>query len=551
MPTRHEMVARALADEGVHDAFGVMGVGNLHLLHDLVSQHDLRYHAARIEGGAVSMADGYARVSGDVGVAVVTQGPGLTNAITALTAVARLGSRVLVITGDMPAATPKGTSQQIDHCALVETTGAAFRTLDATDDWYTATRECVQSIRHRSRPLVLNLPNDLQSQPAPGTAQPPCDEPAVAPPPPDPEAIARAAELIRSARLPLVLAGRGAIGAKDEIAELGRRAGAVLGTTLLAKDLFANDPWSIGIVGGFASRNARLVLREVDCVVSLGAGLNTWTTKQGSLLADRRLVQCDTDPAAIARLGRADVGLVADAAEVAAALADALGAAPAEGPGRGSGLSEVIHAEPHDDISAAGATGIHPRAALRRLDALLPANRLLVTDGGHFVGFPAANMRVRHPQDFVFTQNFGTIGLGLGAAIGAATGRPDRLCVLVAGDGGFSMSMVDLDTAIRLGLSMLIVILNDGGYGAEFHAMETSGMPIDLALFTNPDFAAVASAFGGDGRRVTTLEELGSAVAGFDVGQGVRLLDVRVDATIVDRWMSDRFPEGDPRKESV
>lgn len=543
----HEAIAAALADEGVDELFGVMGVGNVNLIYDLVNQHSVRYHAARIEGGAVMMADGYSRVTQRLGVCAVTQGPGLTNTVTALTAATRYGSPVLVITGDMPAKTPRGSSQQIDQADVIAPTGADFVTLAADTDWYTQTRRLVRQVIATRRPLVLNLPNDLQPLPNPEPADRSSFDQVetndvgneAAEDGFDEAALQRAAELIANARMPLVLAGRGAIAARDAVLALAAGADALLGTTLLGKDLFVDEPWSIGIVGGFANANARQLLADVDCVISIGAGLNMWTTKQGTLLAGRTHVQCDIDPGVIARVGTADIGLVGDAADVAQALLKHLTVRTGVA-ARNDQVRAVLDSGPEDGGPASVEGTVHPRSLMRRLNELLPAARTLVSDGGHFVGFPAAGMRVEHPSNFVFTQNFGSIGLGLGAAVGAAAGRPDQLCVLVAGDGGFSMSIADLETAIRLNLSLLIVIMNDGGYGAEFHHMAHDGMDIELALMANPDFAAVATGFGGSGRRVTSLDELESALSGWGHGQGVRLLDVQVDPTVVDRWMTDR-----------
>ncbi|MER7006003.1 thiamine pyrophosphate-binding protein [Dactylosporangium sp. NPDC000555] len=533
----HEAVAAELARAGVRDVFGVVGVGNLHLVHELTAVHGAVYHAARHESGAVMAADAYARVSGGLGVCTVTQGPGLGNTITALTAAARFGTRLVVITGEMPASTPKGSSQEIDQAALVEPTGARYARLTADDDWTVATAEILAEVRRTRVPVVIGLPNDVQQKPV-RTSPPPPAAPAGAPPPPDPTAIAAAAQLLRTAELPLILAGRGALDGQTPalLAALAERTGALLGTTLLAKDLFAGHPHQVGVVGGFTRPAARTIVDRADLVVAFGAGLNMWTTKKGTLFDHAALVQCDADPGAL----RADarVGLAADARLTAEALLAAAGTAPAR----------VLPAEITDALAQpasefpAGTDGVDPRAAIIALDALLPANRTLVMDGGHFVGFPGTYLRVPDPHALVFTQNFGSIGLGLGAAVGAALGRPDALCVAVLGDGGFTMALSELETVARLRRPMVLVIMNDNGYGAEVHHMRAIDMPTELAQFPPVPFADVARAFGLHAATARTVAEVEAVADLLDGLDRPLLLDLQVDPSVVADWFSERQP---------
>jgi thiamine pyrophosphate-dependent acetolactate synthase large subunit-like protein len=537
----HEAVAQELARAGVRDVFGVVGVGNLHLVHELTGVHGAAYHAARHESGAVMAADAYARVSGGLGVCTVTQGPGLGNTITALTAAARYGTRLVMLTGEMPAATPKGSSQEIDQEALVGPTGARYVRLTAEDDWTVATAAILADVRRTRVPVVIALPNDVQQKPVRSSAAP-AVPPAVAPTAPDRAAVDAAAELLRSATLPLILAGRGALGGETPalLAGLAERTGALLGTTLLAKDLFAGHPHQVGVVGGFTRPAARAIVDEADLVLSFGAGLNMWTTKKGTLLAHAALVQCDAAPGAL----RADarVRLSGDAGLTAEALLTAVGAGPARAlPERIAG--ELAREAPE---FPAGTGGVDPRAAILALDRLLPAYRTLVLDGGHFVGFPGTYLRVPDPEALVFTQNFGSIGLGLGAAVGATLGRPGALCVAVLGDGGFTMALSELETVARLRRPMVLVIMNDNGYGAEVHHMRAIGMPTELAEFPPVPFADVARAFGLHSVTAQTLAEV-EAVADLvaDLDRPL-LIDLRVDPSVVADWFRERQPAPAP-----
>jgi len=541
----HEVVARELARAGVRDVFGVVGVGNLHLVEELTTAHGVAYHAARHESGAVMAADAYARVSGGLGVCTVTQGPGLGNTITALTAAARYGTRLVMVTAEMPASTPKGSSQEIDQAALVGPTGARYVRLTADDDWALAIAGVLADVRRSRVPVVVALPNDVQQKPVLASQPSPAGA-AGRPAAPDPVAVAAAGAALRSATLPLILAGRGALDDKTSelLVALAERTGAVLGTTLLAKGLFAGHPHDVGVVGGFTRPAARRALDRVDLVVSFGAGLNMWTTKKGALFARARLVQCDADPAALDRkVGAADrVGVTGDARLTAEALLAVLGPDAARTvPGPVADLlAEAVAMTPADFPPGVG--GVDPRAAILALDRLLPAERTLVTDGGHFVGFPGAYLRVPDPTALVFTQNFGSIGLGLGAAVGAAVGRPDALCVAVLGDGGFTMALSELETVARLGRPMVLVVMNDNGYGAEVHHMSAIGMPTALARFPPVPFAAVAHAFGLHAVTARTLDEV-EAVAGLLPGLDRPLLvDLVVDPTVVADWFRDRQP---------
>lgn len=539
----YEAVAQELAEVGVRDIFGVVGVGNLHLVHELTSRLGASYHPARHESGAVMAADAYARVSGGFGICTVTQGPGLGNTVTALTAAVRYGTRLVVLTGEMPANTPKGSSQEIDQAALVAPTGARYVRLGEGEDWAARMADILAETRRTLTPVVIGLPNDLQQKPVTRTATPRTAVTAAQPTAVDTEAVARAAELIATAERPLILAGRGALAADTpaSLVDLAKRTGALLGTTLLAKDLFAGHPHSVGVVGGFTRPAARDVVAGTDLVVSFGAGLNMWTTKRGALFGHAQLVQCDLDPAAIGRTTQPAVALVADAGLAARALLRELERRGEPVRQVRGGIRTVLAQAPGD--FPVGRGGVDPRAAVVALNRILPRQRTLVIDGGHFVGFPGTYLDIPEPGALVFTQNFGSIGLGLGAAVGAAIGRPGALCVAVLGDGGFTMALSELETVSRLGRPMVLVVMNDSGYGAEVHHMNAIGMPTALAQFPPVPFADLARSLGLHGftaRSVDDIEAITDTVRTLD---RPLLLDVVVDPTVVADWFSERQPK--------
>src|SRR6185436_688719 len=212
----------------------------------------------------------------------------------------------------------------------------------------------------------------------------------------------------------------------------------------------------------------------------------------------------DTEVEAIAAHHRVMLGVVADAKETAKALlADARRrAVKDQRPAprwRTPEVAERIRtgtwkASPYDDASTE--SQIDPRTLSAALDDLLPAERTVAVDSGHFMGYPPMYLRVPDAQGFVFTQAFQAIGLGLGSAIGAAVARPDRLTVAALGDGGAMMGLPEFETVARLGLRMLIVVYNDAAYGAEVHHFGPMGHPVELVQFPDVDFAALGRAAG-------------------------------------------------------
>ena len=326
---------------------------------------------------------------------------------------------------------------------------------------------------------------------------------------PDETAIARIAALLADASRPLVLAGLGASSpvCRELLVELARRTGALVGTTLLAKGLFRGCPYDLGVVGGYAADPAVPVLGDIDLVVAFGASLNPYTTAQGSLFRDVVVVQVDRDPARIAA-SPADVGVVADAELTARHLLEAVRPERADAPLHReevlATLAQPCCAGPDEST----ARELDPRAVATALDTLLPEDRVLVFDSGRFTTAPGRFIRVREPGSIRHTAEGGSIGLGLGVALGAAIGRPERATVLFAGDGGFSMSLAELETAVRHGTGLIAVIMDDGAYGSELRDLAAAGLPAQSALLPRIDFAAVARALGLEAVTVHTADEL-------------------------------------------
>jgi thiamine pyrophosphate-dependent acetolactate synthase large subunit-like protein len=279
-------------------------------------------------------------------------------------------------------------------------------------------------------------------------------------------------------------------------------------------------------------------------VIGFGATLNMWTTRHGRLLSPAaRVVQVDVEADAIGAHHRADVGLVGDAAEAAGAILAALDGRSRAGWRTAELRAEIARRrwrdEPYEDAS--DGTRIDPRTLARALDDVLPDERLIAVDSGHFMGWLPMYCRVPDERGFVMTQAFQAVGLGLATAIGAAVARPDRLTVAALGDGGALMALQELETASRLSLPMLVVVFNDAAYGAEVHHFGPDGFPVDLVRFPDTDFAALARAAGAEAATVRTAADLGVVERWLGQRRGPLVLDAKVVPTVVADWLAEAF----------
>jgi thiamine pyrophosphate-dependent acetolactate synthase large subunit-like protein len=551
-PTVADVIGAAVAAQGVRDAFGVIGSGNLVATNALMAG-GARFHAARHEGGAVCMADGYARVTGRVGVVSVHQGPGLTNTMTGLAEAAKSRTPLLVLAGETPAAALT-SNFRIDQHGLVESVGAiaerVFSPASAAGDAVRAYRRALIE----SRPVVLMMPIDIQAVPASPPAGPAAPENRLTPPAPAPEAIADAAEAVARAKRPAIIAGRGAVlaGAGPDLEALGNRIGAVLATSAPAHGLFAGLPYALGISGGFASPLAAELLPEADAVLLVGASANHWTTKHGAMIGPgATVIQVDSDARAIGRNRPADLAVFGDASAAAAGLVAQLITAGHVNEGfRTPELAAAIASRHwrHEPYTDAGTDEwIDPRTLTIALDRLLPPARQVAVDSGHFLGYPAMYLDVPDARSWVFPNGFQAVGLGLGNAIGAAVARPDVLTVAALGDGGTFMALAELETAARLKLeNLLVLVYDDAAYGAEVHHFAPMGYDVGTVRFPDADLAAIARAAGAHGATVRNPDELEASVTGWLAEPHFRplVIDAKVNPTICAEWLEEAFRAG-------
>ncbi|WP_061297684.1 thiamine pyrophosphate-binding protein [Herbidospora cretacea] len=551
-----EAVGRALASLGVRTVFGVVGSGNFHVTNALVAG-GARFVAARHEGGAATMADAYARMSGEVGVVTVHQGPGLTNMITGLAEAAKSRTPLLVLAGEV---TSRLSNFWVDQAALAEAVGAVPLRIASAETAVADAVAAYRTAREERRAVLLNLPLDVQAQQvgegfdpgAGGSAKP--QEPGSASDDradaltgparlPDDGSLDRLAEAVAAAERPVFVAGRGARHARRELEALGERAGALLATSAVARGLFKGSPWDLDVSGGFATPLAAELIRDADLIVGWGCALNMWTMRHGALIGpSATVVQVDIDATAIGAHRSVDFGVAGDVAGCATAVKEKL---PGQRGGyRNDALAARLEAGRRwQDVAYRDESGegrIDPRTLTIRLDELLPAERIVSVDSGNFMGYPAMFLDVPDEFGFCFTQSFQSIGLGLATAIGAALARPDRLPVAALGDGGALMGVAELETVVRLGLPMVVVVYDDEAYGAEVHHFH--GAPHGTVTFPPVDIASIGRGFGCAAVTVRSAADLDAVREWVD---GPRDLPLLIHAKVTRErgswWLEEAF----------
>lgn len=508
MPTVSEHVARTLAQHVDH-VFGIMGNGNAYFLDALERLTGATYVPMRHEAGAVVAADAHFRASGRIAAATTTYGAGFTNTLTALAEAVQARVPLVLVVGDEPTSGPR--AWDVVQIALAAAVGARTYTVGRADAAATTVIALEHALTYQI-PAVLAIPYDvarLEVGPVP-ELDGPRPRPVLSPADPFTRAaISSLARELAAAERPLLLAGRGAhlAGAGEALGELADALGALTASTALARGLFPRDERDLGVAGGFGAPAAMELIRTADVAVVFGASLNQFTMRFGTLLAPAtRVVQVDVRPAAT----HPHVGgyIRADAREVARALLAEL--PPRTAPAwRGAVDARALrHQDPGDGIAPDG--WLDPRSAARRIGELLPEDRVVVSDGGHFIGWANMYWPVPDPERMIMVGTaYQSIGLGFPSVPGATAARPDATVVLTTGDGGGLMALADLESAVRVAQGRgLAVVWNDREYGAEVHVYGELGLAQAPMRIPETDFARLAASVGAEGVVVRTLEDL-------------------------------------------
>jgi len=529
MRTGGEWIVDALRSEGVRHVFGIPGVHNLAIYDALIRQSEITHVLARHEAGAAFMADGYARASGAPGVVVVTTGPGATNALTPLVESYAGSIPVLVIMSDV-ASPLVGRDIGALHEAVnqIECFRPVTRWAEAVTDATTipaAVHGAFDLLRTgRPGPIAISVPNDFltarfDAEPRGGGhgRRPPCHV--------DP--IQEAGRLLAAARRPLLIAGGGVIAAEaeTELTRLARRLGAPVITTVMGRGAISErDPLWHGVLAN--SRATEAVIKTADVILAVGCRFAHRST-QGLLLnlsfePSQTLIHLDLDPTVIGRLFKPQLPIVGDARDGLTRLLESLGPGAAR-----TGWDHRWR----EGLRPAASARYTPEVAqlIETLRAALPDDAIVVNDQTGINYWMEWRFPVLRPRTFLYPVGSATLGYGVPAAIGAKIARPDRAVIAVVGDGGFMYSVNELATAVKYRLPVVFLVMNDDRYGAIKWLQQTifEGRWGEADL-TNPDFPALARAFGARGERVDGVDALGGALKTALAADGPTVLELRM-----------------------
>ncbi len=516
--------------------FGLMGNGNAWFV-DALERLGVGMVPVRHEAATVAAADAYHRVTRELAVATTTYGPGFTNVLTALVDAALSRTPLVYVVGAHPQSGPRPFD--IDQDAIATATGARVLTV-SRDDAAAVTQRAVELAVAERRPVVLSIPYDIAAEPVTEAgAQVPGPLPRTAPARPTGREANAIVDKLVAAERPLILAGRGAREAAADLAAIADLLRADVATTAPARGTFpvsGHHYRDLGICGGFAAEGAAREIRRADVVLVVGAGLNQFTTSHGRAFGDAATV-IQIDLAEAPTHPRVNLFLSGDAITATGCLLTELRTRDFLADNRERCDADPTAREAGDELAPDGR--LDPRSLMARLNRILPQDRLIVTDGGHFLGWANMYLDVPGPDHLVMVGTaFQSIGLGFPSAVGVAAAAGERTTVLVTGDGGGLMGIADAESFIRVAHRGVVVVVNDAAYGAEVHQYGARGLAERPMLIPEIDFTAMLGALGTRGTVVRTLDDLRDVGEWLAAGAtGTWVLDCRVSRQVVAPFM--------------
>ena len=514
--TGAQIVTSSLEAEGVDIIFGYPG-GAVIPLYDALPAANLHHVLVRFEQWAALAADGYARATGRVGVCMATSGPGATNLVTGL-ANAQLDSiPIVAITGQVnQSLIGKDGFQEVDIQGITLPVTKHNYLVNRVEDIAPTIKEAFWLARSgRPGPVLVDIPKNVFTAKGsfhyPETVSRRGYQPTLSP---NIRQIRAAAELIRQAERPLIMAGHGIMLANgtEEFAAFVRKSGIPIAFTLLGLGCFPEDePLALGMMGMHGHREVNAALNACDLLINIGARFDDRATgRLDDFARNAKIIHVDIDPAEIGKNVQCDVPVVGDAREALELLLPLVEETRREewtdwiASQRNTVLLDALETTP---------SGPEPYTIIRGISEATNGEAIICTDVGQHQMWTAQHFGFNYPDRWLSSGGLGTMGYGLPAAIGARMGRPDLEVWTVVGDGGFQMSLNELATCMQEKLDLNIAVINNGYLGMVrqwqdlFHAKNYSEVDI-LA----PDFVKLAEAYGATGIRVTTHEEIGPAI---------------------------------------
>jgi thiamine pyrophosphate-dependent acetolactate synthase large subunit-like protein len=508
---------------GVDTVFGIPGVHTLELYRGLADRR-MRHIGVRHEQGAGFMADGYARASGRPGVCCLITGPGLMNAATPIGQAYSDSVPMLVLASVNDSddlGKGRGRLHEItnQHAAIEPLTGLT-RTIKSPVELPDAMAEAFRLFETgRPRPVVLNLTLDMLRAPATvGDAR----RVRATRPPAKAADLDAAAKLIDASERPMVIFGGGCVDCADEARAFLCKSGAIAVTTTAGKGVIADsDPATLG--SSLQNNATQQALADADLVIAVGTELaetDSWTE---SLTFHGRLIRIDLDAATLVRDYAPTIALLADAGPALAALSERI---------RGGRGAEGARIAAIRAANAAEATPLEKKhmAVLDAVRAALTRDGLVFSDMTQIAYTANVCFPCEVPRRWFHPLGFGTLGYAMPAAIGGRIACPDRPTIAIAGDGGFLFTVQELGTAVELGLPLPILVWNNNAFGQIAYGMNKRDIPEMGVRQRNPDYLALARAFGAEAVRPANLPALTEAIGAAFKAKGPTLIEVREDA---------------------
>ncbi|GAB88541.1 thiamine pyrophosphate-binding protein [Gordonia rhizosphera] len=535
-PTHHrrtggDVLVEVMRRHGITHAFGVVSIHNLPLVEAV--DRDLTFVEMRHEAAAVNAADGFARASGGIGVALTSTGTGAGNAAGSMVEALTAGSRVLHITGQIESehlapgrpAPSRGVIHEFPgQPRMLDAISAHAATItDAKDAAAELETAIARIVTAPSGPASVEWPTDLQYLATP-EGQRPAEVTAPAAAAPLAESVAAAAELLRTARSPLIWLGGGAAGAGDAVAELARRLGAGILTSNSGRGIVDEaDPL---VVGNFATTAAvRALIDDADVLLAIGTHFRSNETASYSLRLPQQLIQIDVEPTTVGRVYPASVGVVGDADASVRAITEHLGAVSADEdwPARVSEVRDRVRADLTGYIGGYAEICSAIRAAL-------PAESVIARD----VTIPSSQWGNRllpiHDRATNIFPLGGGIGQGLAMGIGAAHARPDVPTLVIVGDGGLAVHLGELASLAGSGAPVIVLVFNDGGYGVLRNMQEKNGFRRSGVDLYTPRFDLLAASMDLPYRLVQGAGSIATALEHAVAHRGPSVIEVDVEA---------------------